>query len=993
MTYPSRRVVLISFIFSFCLLLSLKAQPSHTPNIGVIRSGPQNATLYNTDYIKNSDGWNLLDSATGRLFLLDTTKITIKFFDGVTDSTKMLFCQAFGLETLYSSTTGWTDFQISLLSSLNYIDLLDQVDKRAEVYYVVAPHYMLLTSSPKIPNDPEYTNQWHLQKIDIENAWDISTGSPNITIAVIDGNGVNYSNDDLGQGNDNFDNFYRNEFTPGIVPPDGEEAWTASSPNGDGIDTDGNNKVDDWRGWNFHGSNNSTFDVFNHGDLVASIIAAKTNNSNKISGVAGGWNSPGVKILSLKIGNNNIVSSVFFKAAIEYAIEQNVDLINYSAGGASSPDIQAGVSLASNAGILIIAATGNNNASSVASPARASSVLGVGGTDINDQRAVWLNNGNTEGANYGPGINVSAPAKDVISLTAGGTNGVAVSGTSFATPIVSGIAGLMLSTNECLDRRQVKEIIELTADKVGGYNYATTGAAQGQSNELGYGRVNAFKAVTAAQEMYSSNLDLYLKDDLTDFGQSPSPTIYTDKGPDIWVRNNPDGMNSGARFRQDEQLNYSSNATFYVYVRVRNKSCSDATTGDIALYFSQAGTAFSWPNNWVGTNQPGDLGGLIGSQPIGIIEAGKAKIFEFEWKMSDFSNVIGSGNQSINTCFLARIENVTNNPITPFTTLYDGVKNENNMTMKNVIIRDASYFSMGIETPIWIGGYEVAGTYDILFSRPENYFEQALDEVAEIRLTLDQNSYTKWLNAGEQMQDFELVDAQDHVFQVVGPNPILSGFYFEEHERSQITVDIHFLIDSTTIKKDFLYHMAQKINGTENVTGAVHFIVSKNDRNMFNADAGPDEVIEESQSIILRANDIGEHAHYRWYKGDSLIDTNRITLIHPDSTGTYELEVEASSDGFKDYDNININVIHHYISAITPNPASNDITVIYDLPIGTQSSYFCITNQLGIQISNYNCPLTHTNTIINVSSLSPGHYNLMLICDGQVVSNRQFVKN
>lgn len=205
--------------------------------------------------------------------------------------------------------------------------------------------------------------------------------------------------------------------------------------------------------------------------------------------------------------------------------------------------------------------------------------------------------------------------------------------------------------------------------------------------------------------------DLYMRDTPEDFGESPSPGIPTDAGPDIWVRNSNDGLTN----LFSEQLVYDPNAnpSFYAYVRVINRGCSDydntVHAGTLDLHWSLSGTAQSWPDNWDGTNGKGDL---IASLPIPYIPAGESHIFEIPWHVS--SEYVQSGQFDSRICYLARIEGITADPTVQNTNLYGDVKRENNLTMKNLIIRNANFFKTDNWVPLYVGGVEFANRdYDI----------------------------------------------------------------------------------------------------------------------------------------------------------------------------------------------------------------------------------------------------------------------------------------
>jgi alpha-tubulin suppressor-like RCC1 family protein len=173
-----------------------------------------------------------------------------------------------------------------------------------------------------IPNDPWFSKQQSFKNsgqngatvgadANISKAWDITQGTPSIAIAVID-TGVDSTHPDLVVGN------------PGEIGG-GKET--------NGIDDDGNGKIDDWRGWNFYSNNNNTSDDEGHGTACAGIAAAKGNNSTGISGVA-----RNCRILPVKIASGgSFTSSSTIGSALAYAYA-NADILSCSFGG-GTPDM------------------------------------------------------------------------------------------------------------------------------------------------------------------------------------------------------------------------------------------------------------------------------------------------------------------------------------------------------------------------------------------------------------------------------------------------------------------------------------------------------------------------------------------------------------------------------------------------------------------------------------------------------------------------------
>jgi len=157
------------------------------------------------------------------------------------------------------------------------------------------------------------------------------------------------------------------------------------------------------------------------------------------------------------------------------------------------------------------------------------------------------------GSCFGNQLDVVAPGVKMPTTDIQGNNGYvsgdyfsSFNGTSSACPVVSGVAALILSVNPCLTGKQVRDIIEKTAQKVGNYSYTDNSERLNGTwnNEMGYGLVNAYAAVQMAQQIETENLvDLYIRDSPEDLGIDPNTiSQYSWISPDIWIRNQNDSI-------------------------------------------------------------------------------------------------------------------------------------------------------------------------------------------------------------------------------------------------------------------------------------------------------------------------------------------------------------------------------------------------------------------------------------------------------------------
>jgi len=282
-------------------------------------------------------------------------------------------------------------------------------------------------------NDPGVKSQWAVSYTNANHVWPLVEQKETIYVAIVD-TGVDYTHPDL------------------------------------------KNRVDLGKGYDFINNDSDPMDDNGHGTHISGIIAAEMNNGEGIVGVAGTLD---VRIIPIKVldsegyGQSDIVAK-----GIEYAVDQGANIINLSLGGPGEDvDIANAVRYASEKGVLVVAASGNDNQNSDSyTPAGLENVYTVGAINPLKTKARF--------SNYGNSVEAVAPGVKILSAVPGNQY-EAWDGTSMAAPVVSGIASIMLAQKPDIDVDELVAILNESAEDI---------LEEGKDQKSGYGLPNAEKA-------------------------------------------------------------------------------------------------------------------------------------------------------------------------------------------------------------------------------------------------------------------------------------------------------------------------------------------------------------------------------------------------------------------------------------------------------------------------------------------------------------------
>ena len=379
-------------------------------------------------------------------------EVLVKFKSGVKQS-EMTRANALVGAQLAETLGDLNWVRVRLPEGMSVEEALERYQKAGEIEAVQPNFYYRLAATP---NDPQFPNagMYGLSKISAPGAWDLTTGSATVVVADID-TGMRYTHEDLAPN-----------------------AWTNPGEiNNNGIDDDNNGFVDDYYGYDFRFNDPDPLDQNGHGTHTAGTIGAAGNNGLGVTGV--NWN---VKLMTIKIysaGATDSTSAMLVNAYNYVRMMKNrgvnIRVTNNSYGDCPEAcgydqATKEALDALGEADVLNVFAAGNNNRnidtgaphypSSYTSP----SILAVASSTSTDARSSFSNFGTTS-------VDLAAPGSGILSTTFGSNSSYGGnSGTSMATPHVSGAAALLSAYNPSLSAASLKATLMNTVDVLAAWN-------------------------------------------------------------------------------------------------------------------------------------------------------------------------------------------------------------------------------------------------------------------------------------------------------------------------------------------------------------------------------------------------------------------------------------------------------------------------------------------------------------------------------------------
>lgn len=507
------------------------------------------------------------------------------------------------------------------------------------------------------------------------------------------------------------------------------------------------------------------------------------------------------------------------------------------------------------------------------------------------------------------------------------------------------------------------------------------GLSLGQAERIHYGIDNAPANNRVKKALITDDndfgYDFVIRDGEDDFGDEPNTATQNFwTSPDIWIRTTNDNNLS----HENPVYGIGNN---YIKVRVVNRGCSISDgEGKLKLYWTKAGTNLPmdvWESGTYNVNGY-PLGGLIGEIDLPALESYEEHIFTFPWSVPNPANY-STINEPWHYCLMAKIASPNDVSTLPeHNGVYYHFLNSNNIALKNVhVINNTSSNSGKIQIGNFTGAvkkFKLKLSNYISYNSNTNIFNEA-----EVKFTFDNKLWSIWQSSGLQGSNFTNFGEKTII---VNEDTEIFLNNFPVNDFGVLNVKVNFLTDAYTNNDQFGFNVEHWDNETNELMGGELYLVNKNQRDLFEADA----VVTNN---TLSAVTINEPAVYNWYDANgTLLHTGQNYTIS-NTNGTYLLEVVADYDGYKDMKEVTVvasnpTLIHN----IYPNPATSNVTIQYN-QLNCNNAYLMLVNVNNNASANYILNLNNTNINIDTSQYTPGLYRVVLVCDNNVTESHNLI--
>ena len=486
------------------------------------------------------------------------------------------------------------------------------------------------------------------------------------------------------------------------------------------------------------------------------------------------------------------------------------------------------------------------------------------------------------------------------------------------------------------------------------------------------------------------DMDLYIRDSIGDNGDIPSNVKYMYNSPDIWIEDydnpNVDQTPEGGTLHN-------------ICVKVYNRNFIPSTgTERLIVNWAKAGVNLPWPNAWNGKTSLDcsdvPMGGLIKDTLLPIINPGSSVVIKIPWMVPDGNKydcgIFEGSTEQWHFCLLARVhdsepiegENADSCDIGYFVT------HNNNVAWKNLTVLGGH----SNRAVVWLQNhFKEERLFTLRFNSPINSKNEPLYKYAETYIRFSPNIVAGWQEGGSEGNGFEQVE--EHRFFIHESSAEFKNILLPPNSIGMLETEVNFFSDIVPECGEFTFDIAMYDENGETLYGGEHYKVVRDPDREFEVKALEDQVVMPETPITFSAVNIGEPATYVWYNaaGDSIASGTMLSTTATQSQ-QYRLSVQATADGYKGYDTVSVVVRNGAITAISPNPATNQAVVSYTLSNQVQSGTVQIVNTNGIVLLSTPFAAPQTSTILNLHSLTAGQYSVRLVSvTGEVMDSKTLI--
>ena len=485
------------------------------------------------------------------------------------------------------------------------------------------------------------------------------------------------------------------------------------------------------------------------------------------------------------------------------------------------------------------------------------------------------------------------------------------------------------------------------------------------------------------------DMDLYIRDSINDNGNEPSNVKYVYNSPYIWIEdlnNEPDNTPEGGVLHN-------------VCIRVYNKSFIPSTgTERLIVNWAKAGVNLPWPNAWNGNtsldcvNVP--MGGLIKDTLLPIINPGSSVVVKIPWMVPDGNDydcgIFEGSAEQWHFCLLARVhdskkimgENSDSCGIGPF------VEYNNNVAWKNISIINGA----NNKAVVWLQNHlSTTQKFRLHFTAHPNSKNELLGQYAETHIRLSSNVFKAWASGGKKGNGISVVG--ENRLRITSDNATLENIPLPANAVGMLETEVNFLSEVIPQGKTFTFDIAMYDSNGKTLYGGEHYMAIRDDERTFDVVAMQNQTAMPEEPVTFSAVNIGEPATYLWYNaaGDSIGSGTTLSTTATQSQ-QYRLSVQATADGYKGYDTVSLVVRNGAITSLSPNPASGQAVVTYNLASSVSSASIVVTNGSGLPVYNSAINVSATTHTLNLQNLVAGQYSLRLVSStGEVLDTKTLI--